>query len=120
MGGQVFDWCFQAGLRDYLLETIEEQPRLPEPPFTGSFTAEHSAVDWALCWLPEGGNSLAESYVNLIPTVQGGTHVNVITSYSIHYTKLYDRNRAAGLHDSASQDLLRSQKTQRADVILAC
>jgi topoisomerase-4 subunit B len=27
-------------------------------------------------WLPEGGELLAESYVNLIPTPQGGTHVN--------------------------------------------
>ena len=47
-----------------------------EEPFTGSLSTEQSAVDWALCWLPEGGECLAESYVNLIPTIQGGTHVN--------------------------------------------
>ena len=42
----------------------------------GHMAGEREAVDWAVVWLPEGGESVAESYVNLIPTVQGGTHVN--------------------------------------------
>jgi topoisomerase-4 subunit B len=33
-------------------------------------------VDWAAIWLPDDGEILSESYVNLIPTAQGGTHVN--------------------------------------------
>lgn len=73
---QVYDWCYQDGLRDYLLDNLKDTIRLPEQPFTGQFSADNSAVDWALCWLPEGGELISESYVNLIPTIQGGTHVN--------------------------------------------
>ena len=69
-------WCYQDGLTDYLSHAVAEYIRLPESPFTGSFAAEDSAVDWAVIWLPEGGEGLGESYVNLIPTAQGGTHVN--------------------------------------------
>ena len=68
-------WCYEAGLRDYLVEACAGAT-LPETPFVGSFQGEREAVDWALMWLPEGGELLCESYVNLIPTVLGGTHVN--------------------------------------------
>lgn len=70
------EWFYENGLQAYLLSVLEDQPRLPEELFVGSFAAEKEAVDWALTWLPEGGEVVAESYVNLIPTVQGGTHVN--------------------------------------------
>jgi topoisomerase-4 subunit B len=53
---------------------------IPEEPFTSSFAGETEAVDWAIQWLPEGGDIVAESYVNLIPTAQGGTHVNGLRS----------------------------------------
>lgn len=69
-------WCYQAGLADYLLESASDSLKLPDSPFLGRFEAEHEEVEWALFWLPEGGNRLEESYVNLIPTAQGGTHVN--------------------------------------------
>ncbi|WP_241578948.1 DNA topoisomerase IV subunit B [Rosenbergiella nectarea] len=69
-------WCYQDGLTDYLREAVNGLPVLPEEPFVGSFSGETEAVDWALVWLPEGGELLTESYVNLIPTMQGGTHVN--------------------------------------------
>ena len=69
-------WCYEDGLKDYLLESIGKQPIEPEEPFMGSMQGESEAVDWALVWQPEGGELVAESYVNLIPTVQGGTHVN--------------------------------------------
>ncbi|MBI0104498.1 MULTISPECIES: DNA topoisomerase IV subunit B [Gilliamella] len=69
-------WCYQDGLKDYLIESVSGYTLLPEQPFTGSHTGETEAVEWALLWLPEGGELLTESYVNLIPTVQGGTHVN--------------------------------------------
>lgn len=69
-------WCYQDGLKDYLMESVSGYSLLPEEPFTGSHTGDTEAVEWALLWMPEGGELLTESYVNLIPTVQGGTHVN--------------------------------------------
>ena len=69
-------WCYQDGLKDYLMESVSGYTLLPEEPFTGNHTGETEAVEWALLWLPQGGELLTESYVNLIPTVQGGTHVN--------------------------------------------
>ena len=69
-------WCYQDGLSDYLTEAVNGFEILPEKPFVGEFKGSTEAVSWALLWLPEGGELIAESYVNLIPTVQGGTHVN--------------------------------------------
>lgn len=69
-------WCYQDGLSDYLIESVQGEVCLPETPFIGQFAATTEAVDFALCWLPESTDGLAESYVNLIPTIQGGTHVN--------------------------------------------
>lgn len=69
-------WCYADGLTDYLSEAVAEFVRLPEEPFTGKFEGDNEAVEWSMLWLPEGGDLLTESYVNLIPTVQGGTHVN--------------------------------------------
>lgn len=70
------EWHYEAGLQDYLLDAVSEWPKLPERPFIGEFSGNSEAVDWAILWLPEGGDSISESYVNLIPTAQGGTHVN--------------------------------------------
>ncbi len=70
------EWFYEDGLRDYLLETTRGEVLLPAEPFVGSLAAETEAVDWAVIWLPEGGEVIGESYVNLIPTVQGGTHTN--------------------------------------------
>ncbi len=78
--GETRRWQYQDGLRDYLLDALGDAPRLPEEPFTGSFSGHDEAVDWALTWLPEGGDTVTESYVNLIPTPQGGTHVNGLRS----------------------------------------
>ncbi|SGY95844.1 DNA topoisomerase IV subunit B [Moritella viscosa] len=69
-------WCFEKGLQDYLMESLQGWATLPETPFVGSFSANNEAADWAVIWLPEGGESVTESYVNLIPTALGGTHVN--------------------------------------------
>jgi len=74
--GETEQWHYEAGLRDYLMEAVEGYTLLPEEPFMGSLQGETEAVDWAVIWLPEGGEGVAESYVNLIPTIQGGTHVN--------------------------------------------
>jgi len=74
--GETENWCYEDGLADYLCSTTTGWELLPATPFVGSFAAETEAVDWALQWLPEGGDLTQESYVNLIPTPQGGTHVN--------------------------------------------
>jgi topoisomerase-4 subunit B len=74
--GETDEWYYEAGLKDYLADATIDFPVIPEEPFVGSFSGSHSAVDWAVQWLPEGGEVVAESYVNLIPTIQGGTHVN--------------------------------------------
>jgi topoisomerase-4 subunit B len=70
------EWLYEDGLSDYLLEALEGYELLPPQPFFNSLQGEHEAVDWAVSWLPQGGESITESYVNLIPTSQGGTHVN--------------------------------------------
>jgi topoisomerase-4 subunit B len=69
-------WCYQDGLQDYLTQALEGVPTLPEMPFVGTMEAANEAASWAVVWLPEVGELVTESYVNLIPTVQGGTHVN--------------------------------------------
>ncbi|GEK73361.1 MULTISPECIES: DNA topoisomerase IV subunit B [Halomonas] len=69
-------WQFEDGLRDYLAQATDGYEVLPASPFVGHFADEEHGVDWAVQWLPEGGEPLLESYVNLIPTPQGGTHVN--------------------------------------------
>ena len=74
--GEKEEWQYTEGLEEYLIEAIGETKHIPDSPFSGSVTGENEAVDWALVWLTEEGNNLSESYVNLIPTAQGGTHVN--------------------------------------------
>ena len=74
--GESREWYYEDGLTDYLMDATIDFPCIPERPFTGSFSSRNAAVDWAVQWLPEGGEVVAESYVNLIPTAQGGTHVN--------------------------------------------
>ncbi|MGH8494995.1 MAG: DNA topoisomerase IV subunit B, partial [Gammaproteobacteria bacterium] len=78
--GEQSTWQYEGGLDEYLLEAIAGAPHLPETPFSGSLAGNLEAVDWTLVWLPDGAQSLAESYVNLIPTPQGGTHVNGLRS----------------------------------------
>ena len=70
------EWYYEDGIRDYLMEAVQGFENLPSEPFLGEFKGKGEAVDWALCWLPEGGDLVQESYVNLIPTSQGGTHTN--------------------------------------------
>ncbi|MGI9278467.1 MAG: DNA topoisomerase IV subunit B [Endozoicomonas sp.] len=74
--GDTDEWFYEDGLTDYLKGSTREYETLPQEPFTGSLKGEKEAVDWAVQWLPEGGELLTESYVNLIPTPLGGTHVN--------------------------------------------
>ena len=73
--GEKEEWCYRQGVTDYLESELEGYLQLPAKPFSGDSKGPDSELQWALCWLPEGGQ-LQESYVNLIPTAQGGTHVN--------------------------------------------
>ena len=71
------EWYYEDGLQDYLYQAVQEYETLPtDVPFVGSFKGNTEGADWAVMWLPEGGELTTESYVNLIPTAQGGTHVN--------------------------------------------
>jgi topoisomerase-4 subunit B len=74
------EWYYEDGIADYLADATIDFPVIPEAPFTCNFQGETEAVDWAIQWLPEGGDLITESYVNLIPTAQGGTHVNGLRS----------------------------------------
>lgn len=70
-------WHYSGGLEEYLKETLGTKSEwLPEEPFTGTLTAKREAVEWAVVWRIDAVAPVSESYVNLIPTVQGGTHVN--------------------------------------------
>ena len=73
---QQYEWYYEAGLKDYLVDELAGFEVLPAEPFMGAVAGKEEAVDWAVQWLPQGGDLITESYVNLIPTAQGGTHVN--------------------------------------------
>lgn len=69
-------WLYQGGLQDYLNQALEGYEYLPADGFAGEKNDPTESVAWAIAWLTEPAEVLAESYVNLIPTAQGGTHVN--------------------------------------------
>lgn len=73
---ETLSWCYEDGLLDYLNQSLMTDEFLPEEPFCGAFNNNDTAVDWALVWSTTNASQLSESYVNLIPTIQGGTHVN--------------------------------------------
>jgi topoisomerase-4 subunit B len=91
--GEVQEWYYEDGLKDYLLSANRGWTLLPEDPFVGSMSADTEAVDWAVQWLPEGGELTTEGYVNLIPTAQGGTHVNGLRSGLLEAMREYCENR---------------------------
>jgi topoisomerase-4 subunit B len=74
--GEEQEWCYEDGLKDYLSQALTGIEIVPAEPFVGNMEGRSEAASWAVVWLPEGGDPITESYVNLIPTVQGGTHVN--------------------------------------------
>ena len=74
--GEVEEWHYEDGLNAYLRDALNGAECLPQDMFVGSMAGNEEAVDWALAWVADGSVNVAESYVNLIPTAQGGTHVN--------------------------------------------
>ncbi|MFO7277751.1 MAG: DNA topoisomerase IV subunit B [Pseudomonadota bacterium] len=78
--GETDEWFYTGDLGAYLLEEVGKEERLPAEPITGKREGENDAVEYALIWTPNAENVVAESYVNLIPTSEGGTHVNGLRS----------------------------------------
>ncbi len=74
--GETSKWYYEDGLKEYLASGLMDFERIPDDPFVGKFDGDGEAVSWAVTWLPQAGEAITESYVNLIPTAQGGTHVN--------------------------------------------
>ena len=70
------EWCYEDGLASYLIDELQGKELLPADPFIGNLAGNDESVDWAVAWVPDGDNLITEGYVNLIPTPQGGTHVN--------------------------------------------
>ena len=77
---QTWDWYYEDGLTEYLQDALDAPDPIPATPFVHEAEGNREAVTWALQWSPEGGEFVAESYVNLIPTPLGGTHVNGLRS----------------------------------------
>jgi DNA topoisomerase IV, B subunit, proteobacterial len=76
-GTESEEWYYENGLPAYLMSELAGLTTIPETPYVGTFKGSNEEVDWAVVWLPEDVSDLVtESYVNLIPTAQGGTHVN--------------------------------------------
>ncbi|MGH8133099.1 MAG: DNA topoisomerase IV subunit B [Steroidobacteraceae bacterium] len=74
--GEKDEWFYTGDLGAYLVEELEKHERIPPEPITGTREGDNDAVSYALCWAPDAELSIGESYVNLIPTPEGGTHVN--------------------------------------------
>ena len=71
--GEAEQWQYQEGLKTYLTDVLKGHALLPPEPFMGSMEGHQEAVDWAVHWLIDEGEAITESYVNLVPTLQGGT-----------------------------------------------
>ena len=84
---QITEWCFEQGLEDYLLAEVSDAETLPEAPITGNASGHNEAVDWAVLWVPDAPELITESYVNLIPTMQGGTHVSGLRAGLLEATR---------------------------------
>ncbi|MBF7691498.1 MULTISPECIES: DNA topoisomerase IV subunit B [Acinetobacter] len=80
INNEKIEWQFENGLVDYLMDEVQDREILPTPVFVTQGDAERASCEFALCWNVDGGEQVQESYVNLIPTAQGGTHVNGLRS----------------------------------------
>ena len=80
INNEKIEWQFENGLVDYLMDELQDREIIPAPAFVVTGDAERASAEFAICWNVEGGEQVQESYVNLIPTAQGGTHVNGLRS----------------------------------------
>ena len=77
LSDEQFEWFYQNGLQEYLLDRVGDVEIFPQQPFMANMAATSEAVEWGIVWTPDSlPETIAESYVNLVPTAQGGTHVN--------------------------------------------
>lgn len=74
--GDTEQWYYEDGLKAYLIDALDGAEAIPQEAFMGSMEGNAEAVDWAVVWVPDSSINVTESYVNLIPTPQGGTHVS--------------------------------------------
>ena len=80
INSETIEWQFENGLVDYLMDELEDREIVPDPAYVATGEGERASAEFAICWNAEGGEQVQESYVNLIPTAQGGTHVNGLRS----------------------------------------
>ena len=78
--GKKESWCFLEGLAAYLVNSNKGGELIPTEPFEGEHMTEEGGMTWAIQWVQGIENPISDSYVNLIPTPQGGTHVNGLRS----------------------------------------
>ena len=78
--GEKDEWFFTGDLGAYLMEEVTDKDKLPAEPIVGSNEGDTNLVSYALLWAPNAEIAVGESYVNLIPTIEGGTHVNGLRS----------------------------------------
>ncbi len=87
------EWYYDRGLAEYLAARLGEAPRIPAVAHVGSRQGNDEAVDWAIAWLADDGDSVTESYVNLVPTPLGGTHVNGLRTGMTEAVREFCENR---------------------------
>ena len=80
INSETIEWQFENGLVDYLMDELEDREIVPDPAYVATGEGERASAEFAICWNAEGSEQVQESYVNLIPTAQGGTHVNGLRS----------------------------------------
>jgi len=79
-GFETQEWLYENGLAGYLQQALENCEGLLATPFHYSATGNEEAAEWAVQWMLGSDELVTESYVNLIPTPQGGTHTNGLRS----------------------------------------
>ena len=92
--GETDEWFYSGDLGAYLIEELGQNERLPSEPITGKREGEDSPIEYALVWTPDAEQTLSESYVNLIPTSEGGTHVNGLRSGVAQAVREFSENRS--------------------------
>ncbi len=91
--GETDEWFYTGNLGAYLVEELEKVERVPAEPITGKREEDNDAVEYALLWAPDAEIAHGESYVNLIPTTEGGTHVNGLRAGAAQAVREFCENR---------------------------
>jgi topoisomerase IV subunit B len=91
--GETDEWFYTGDLGAYLIEELGAAERLPAEPVSGKREGDDDALEYALIWTPGADQTIGESYVNLIPTPEGGTHVNGLRSGVAQAVREFAENR---------------------------